>query len=171
MNLIARSIGLRYIFGSCPVKKNPCGIYMVKFNLNLPSQFYTVLAYYRLTCNGQSAYLMYNTWANTRTCLTHQWKRPYQHEVLLPAYLRITISPKPRKYWHMFITNKIWQWPTKPPIIVSNHPQFCPYPKRGKWNPSTTISNVEYNWLLIFGPKSIVDECKATYNQSIVFSM
>lgn len=57
------------------------------------------------------------------------------------------------------------QWPAEPPVNVSSHPHFCPCPRRGKWNPSATISSVEYNWPLITGPKATAEECKVTYRQ------
>lgn len=57
------------------------------------------------------------------------------------------------------------QWPTEPLVNVANHPHFCPCPRRCKWNPSATLSSVEYNWPLIPGQKTTAAECKATYNQ------
>lgn len=57
------------------------------------------------------------------------------------------------------------QWPVEPPVNVKNHPHFCPCPIRCKWDPTATISSVEYNWPLIPGPKSTAKECKVTYRQ------
>lgn len=52
-----------------------------------------------------------------------------------------------------------------PPVAVSNHPHFCDCPRRCKWNPSATLSSLEYNWPLIPGPKSTAAECKATFGK------
>lgn len=53
------------------------------------------------------------------------------------------------------------QWPLEPPHAMANYPNSCPCPRRYKWNPHATLtSSVEYNWPLIAGPKSTVDECQ-----------
>ena len=52
------------------------------------------------------------------------------------------------------------QWPAEPLVNVKSHPHFCPCPRRCKWDPSTTISSMEYNWPLIPGPKTTAEECK-----------
>ena len=57
------------------------------------------------------------------------------------------------------------KWPAEPPVNVKTHPHFCPCPRRCKWDPLATISSVEYNWPLIFGPKSNAEERQATYRQ------
>ena len=57
------------------------------------------------------------------------------------------------------------RWHAEPPIAVASHPHFCPCPRRGKWNPTATISSIEYNWPLIPGPKTTSAECKAAYGQ------
>ena len=41
------------------------------------------------------------------------------------------------------------QWSSNPPPAVANHPNFCPCPRRGKWNPAATLSSIEYNWPII----------------------
>ena len=57
------------------------------------------------------------------------------------------------------------QWPTIPPAAVRSNPHYCPCPRRHKWNPSATLTSVEYNWPIIPGPKSTAAECQDTYRQ------
>ena len=44
---------------------------------------------------------------------------------------------------------------------MASHPNFCSCPRRGKWNPSTRFSSVEYNWLIIQEPKHTPKEYQA----------
>ena len=57
------------------------------------------------------------------------------------------------------------KWSSEPPVNVQSHPHFCHCPRRCKWDPLATISNVEYNWPLVPSPKGTAEECKATYKQ------
>lgn len=55
------------------------------------------------------------------------------------------------------------QWSSKPPVAVATHPNFCPCPRRHKWDPQATLHSVEYNWPVIPGPKATVAQCQVAY--------
>jgi hypothetical protein len=46
------------------------------------------------------------------------------------------------------------QWSLQLPPAVASHPNFCQCPRRGNWNPTATLTSVEYNWPIIQGPKT-----------------
>ena len=47
--------------------------------------------------------------------------------------------------------------------MAVSHPNFCPCPRRYKWDPQATLNSVEYNWPLIPGPMATAGECQLTY--------
>jgi len=57
------------------------------------------------------------------------------------------------------------QWSLQPPPAVASHLNFCQCPRRGKWNPTATLTSVEYNWPIIQGPKTTPKECHVTYKR------
>ena len=57
------------------------------------------------------------------------------------------------------------QWSSKSPPVVVTHPNFCPCPRRHKWDPHATLNNVEYNWPLIPGPKATAAQCHVVYRK------
>ena len=61
-------------------------------------------------------------------------------------------------YWKIYR-----QWSHNPPPTIANHPNFCPYQRRCKWNPHATLTSVEYNWSFIPRPMSTAIECQSTY--------
>ena len=55
------------------------------------------------------------------------------------------------------------QWFPKPPPAVATHPNFCPCPRRNKWDPHATLHSVEYNWPLIPRSKATAAQCQVAY--------
>ena len=54
------------------------------------------------------------------------------------------------------------QWSPKHPPAVATHPNFCPCPRKNKWDPHATLHSVEYNSPFL-GSKATAVKCQGTY--------
>lgn len=87
-------------------------------------------------------------------------KNQYQHGLLLEDY---GLSRTEEDLANIHYRNIYRQWSHNPSPAVANHPNFCPYQRRCKWDPHATLTNVKYNWLFIPKPMSTATECQSTY--------
>ena len=54
------------------------------------------------------------------------------------------------------------QWSPKHLSAVATHPNFCPCPRKNKWDPHATLHSVEYNSPFL-GSKATAVKCQGTY--------